>query len=786
MPVSRPPVSPPPIARILLLFVISFFSFQAAGQVIIWMGEAEDGTISGTAEVIEGCTYASGGQFVRMNADPGNELLISDVDAQRTGDHTLAIEYFYTGTCALEIFVNGVPTGKLDFPSATWCYQGPPALFSVTIPLNQGKNEIAFRTVGGTPGAFVDRLQVIDGQVVREPRSYYVSTSKGNDSNAGTGPDVPWKTLEKVANSTFIPGDSIRFMTGDEFGGQLTIQGSGAPGNPIVCAPYGEGDKPVVNGASATGGAYEAAVLISNQSFIELAGLEITNDRRSARPGQDNKVGYGIYVHNDGDSIMEHFHFHDLVIREVYAITTEGVEFNDLKVAGIYFRSERNKVPGKEKHIRDVLVDSCFITRTGKFGIWSQHAGGDPGIGNDSMNRNMNLVFRHNHIFETGGSGITPGRSYNCLVEHNTFECTGSDADLRMAKRGSGAWFFACRNVIAQYNTSLHVRGPADSYGMHIDYGNRNVILQFNYSEDSEGGFAEILGKNVNSVYRYNVSVNDGTRNNKGNSIWISTYAGTDTRVPSDSNYVYNNTIYVDRSITPDIYIEGKNSFVYNNIFCATGGGSIGNEMEAIISPGGKLVMSNNLFSGNVSTSFSDLDAAPVSGDPLFSDPSADDPAGFMLLPGSPAVNMGTTLQEPLFPMAGKGIFKNVNSTITEDMFGNSVDLSGTSPNIGSWNGDPLSSVSGLNQPWETDISLYPNPARNFIHLGLSCEYPRHARIEILDMKGDLVWREDRTLTPGRNNIRLQLPEDIKGGIYVVNIYKGGHVTSKPMVVASE
>lgn len=767
----------------LLVLIAGLFDLPAAGQVIVWEGEAEDGTISGTAEVWEGCAFASGGLFVRMNADPGNTLLLKDIVAQRSGTHLLVIHYFYVGTSALELLVNGVSTDTLEFPSATWCYQGPPAEFPVTIPLAEGTNEILLRPTGGPPGSFIDRLQIIDEQAVRVPRAYYVSSGSGADSNPGTTAEAPWKSLDKIRNSNFIPGDSILFRAGDRFAGQLIVNGSGSAGNPILITSYGEGEKPVIDGAAATGGAYEAAVLLNNQGFIEISGLEITNDRRIPRAGQDDQVGYGIFVLNNGYEVMEHFYFHNLVIREVYAITTSGVDFNALKVGGIYFRSERNQVAGEEKHIRDVLVDSCFITRTGKFGIWTQHAGGDPGIGNDSLNRNMNLVFRHNHMFETGGSGITPGRSYNCLVEHNTFEYTGSDADPRMAKRGSGAWFFGCRNVIAQYNTSLHVRGPADSYGMHIDFGNRNVILQYNYSEDSEGGFVEILGKNVNSVYRFNVSVNDGIRSIKGNSIWISTYAGTDNRVPSDSNYVYNNTIYVDEAISPDIFIEGKNSFIYNNIFYTTGDAAIGNETHVSTSAGGTLEVSNNLFHGNINASFAELDMAPVSGDPLFSDPSAGDPSGFSLQPGSPAISSAATFPEPVFPMAGKGIFSGVSQTPKADMFGHSVDLSGPGTNIGAWNGDPLASVPIPGHGADPGFILYPNPAGDAVFLQFPGANPGHYTMEISDMKGRLLFREGRVLGPGKQRIYLLLPDNIRDGVYAVTLRKESRTLTRRLVV---
>jgi hypothetical protein len=793
----------------MLVVVFMLTAVHVAGQVTVWQSEAEDGVLSGTADVHSGCTYASRGLFVRMYADAGNALVFQDIEAQRAGEHLLLIHYFYVGTSALELVVNGTPAGTLSFPTASWCYQGPPALHSAYIQLQEGKNTIEFRTTGGQPGPFIDQALVIDETAVRAARSYYVSDAGGDDSNSGTGPDNPWESLEKVNSTVFVPGDTILFKAGSVFSGQLRVNSSGTAAAPIRYSSYGQGDRPVINGATAPGGAFESAVLINNQSFIEMSGLEITNDRRISRSGTDDQAGYGVFVWNSGDAVMEHIRLRDLVIREVYAITTEGVEFNALRVAGIYFRSERNKVAGSEKHIRDVLVDSCYITRTGKFGIWSQHAGGDPGIGNDSLNRNMNLVFRNNHTFETGGSGITPGRSYNCLVENNTFEYPGSDADPRMAKRGSGAWFFGCRNVIAQYNTSLHVRGPADSYSMHIDYGNRDVILQYNYSVDSEGGFVEILGANVHSVYRFNVSVNDGIRDNKGNTIWISTYAGDNNRVASDSNYIYNNTIYVDRALTPDIAIDGKNTFIYNNIFVASGPATIGQTVDVTIAPGASLEMSNNLFYGNVDERFTALDQAPVSGDPLFSAPdgsphdgsgpdafrpapevfrSAQEafqsaPDAFRLGADSPALDAGTTFSEPVFPMAGKGIFREVHPVADTDMFGNAVDLSGTPPNIGAYNGDPLiQALPGL-PVLEGALQLYPNPAREYLVVPLEIQAPVHVRAVVTDLSGRVVHSSGLNLLPGERGIRLQLPAHLQDGNYLLRLIRDGKEVSAPFQV---
>jgi hypothetical protein len=77
---------------------------------------------------------------------------------------------------------------------------------------------------------------------------YYVSSS-GNDSNSGTSEIAPWKTIEKVNNSTFQSGDNILFKRGDIWRERLVASSSGTEGNPIVFGAYAEGDKPIVSGA---------------------------------------------------------------------------------------------------------------------------------------------------------------------------------------------------------------------------------------------------------------------------------------------------------------------------------------------------------------------------------------------------------------------------------------------------------------------------------------------------------------------------------------------------------
>ena len=81
--------------------------------------------------------------------------------------------------------------------------------------------------------------------------TYYVSSTHGDDGNAGTDQNHPWKTLDKVnAIATDLkPGDSVLLERGSTFQDQyLHIKDtSGTADAPITIADYGDASaKPVI------------------------------------------------------------------------------------------------------------------------------------------------------------------------------------------------------------------------------------------------------------------------------------------------------------------------------------------------------------------------------------------------------------------------------------------------------------------------------------------------------------------------------------------------------------
>jgi len=75
-------------------------------------------------------------------------------------------------------------------------------------------------------------------------RDFYIDSISGSDENRGTSKSDPWKSLSKVSNMTFQPGDNVLFKRGSSYTGCVTINGEGTTEKPITVSAYGEGDAP--------------------------------------------------------------------------------------------------------------------------------------------------------------------------------------------------------------------------------------------------------------------------------------------------------------------------------------------------------------------------------------------------------------------------------------------------------------------------------------------------------------------------------------------------------------
>ena len=83
---------------------------------------------------------------------------------------------------------------------------------------------------------------------------------------------------------------------------------------------------------------------------------------------------------------------------------------------------------------------------------------------------------------------------------------------------------------------------------------------------------------------------------------------------------------------------------------------------------------------------FKNMDSNPKNGDPLFNNESSGTKFGYQLKSGSAAINAGVAKQGPPIPGAGMGVFKDLTPYPTKDFYGNPINLSTGTPNIGACN----------------------------------------------------------------------------------------------------
>lgn len=766
--------------RVIYFIVLILFSLPTFGQVNITV-EAENSVLTGTYEEKLNVN-ASGGKFIQLKNPSSITFEVHGVS--EAGTYKIDVYTFNGGNPQdITLEVNG-SSSTVTLQPSNWAFEGSAQFTSLDVNLNAGNNTIVISRLNNDVS--LDHFHISD-----KYKSYYVSTS-GDDNNDGLSESSPWKTIDQLnlalANNTdggwVAPGDKVLFKRGDTFYGHLNVNRSGTVDDAITISSYGDENHelPIISGSGGTitGGDYFQAVTMANSSNVLVTKLWIKNDRQDgSRYTYGEYTSFGIKViANKWGGISSNIIFKDLKISDIFGISIPPPkEFNSLNATGIRFEGEANEVDS-DIAIKDILIEDCYFTHIGKAGVWAIHRG-NLDANDDTVNRNQNFIIRNNHFFQTGGSGVILSKTLNALVENNNFDQTGhSDiSEPRLAGRGSGMWVWSCSNIVAQYNRSYGIRGPGDSYGMHIDFGNKNILFQYNYSEDSEGGFCEILGDNYNCTYRFNVSMNDGFRDFHGYTLWISGYVGTGKDpIRSDKNYIYNNTIYLNSSVyTPRISIYALDTYVYNNIFKAINGAKMGylsptgKEGVSVDTGAGNFIMENNLFEGAIHTNFKSLGTNSESGSPLFVNEGSTNKEDYKIQTGSPVIDMGKTFTEPNFPVAGSGIFKDVSAKALTDAFGLKVDIQNASPNIGASNAFNSANPLGIDnyEKVESLFTIFPNPVTETINLKFSKDIAS-ATVEIYDVQSRLIHTV--STQNAKNNSQIYLPKNIHNGIYFLRI----------------
>lgn len=466
---------------------------------------------------------------------------------------------------------------------------------------------------------------------------YYIDAISGKDNNSGLSPLQAWRSLERVNQHVFQPGDRVLFRAGRIFEGQLKPQGSGSNTQLITIASYGEGVKPRLQG----NGLVAATLHLHNVSYWMVRDLDISNygaERKSHRTG--------VLVEAKDYGTM-------------HAITLRALDIHDVNGslvkkegggAGIICNNSGSKV---RSNFDGLLIDSCTIRRTERNGIllngyWSR----------EQWYPSRNVVIRANLLEGIPGDGIVPIGCDSALIEYNVMrDCPRLLPDGESA---AGIWPWSCDNTLIQYNEVSDHKAPWDGQGFDSDWNCNNTIIQYNYSHDNEGGFLLVCDDgsagrkysvgNKGTIIRFNVSINDGFRT-------TGKHAGFSPVIhvtgPVVNTQIYNNVIIVpDRLGMDSTIIEmgtwhgySDSTFFANNIFYAQA------DVDYVMAKSKRNFYSGNLFYGRHLGKPADKNG--VNADPLFRKLPDQGAQGFQALealrlkPGSPAIGKGVPVNAP-------------------------------------------------------------------------------------------------------------------------------------------
>ena len=614
--------------------------------------------------------------------------------------------------------------------------------------------------------------------------TYYVSSLHGDDANDGKSENQAFASVTKINDITLGPGDKVLLEKGSVFTDQyLHVQGSGSAEAPIEISTYGEGNRPRID-ANGTGVWYQdygnhldntghkwqgnvsSTILLKDVEYIEISGLELTNDRETSK--EDDGLNYndanvmdrtGVAGVAKDKGTVDHIVLDDLYVHDV-----DGNVINKhMANGGIYFIVEKptdESVTGASK-FNDLTIENCSVVTTNRWGIAAAYTYAWAELNTAHLNADAlekyassNVVIQNNYIKAAGGDAITTMYVDQPLVQYNVAEdCSRqmnpTDYPSGWQRVAAGIWPWKCKDSVFQYNECYNnqyaYHGNGDGQAWDADWTD-GTLYQYNYSHGNSRGAIMFCGAEaVNTTFRYNISQNELT--------------GPLDLPGNPDAHIYNNTFYMNENITSIFDRTGGNAVMENNIFYYDGKTPLSQNWY----PGGTIVYDNNLYYNFANTPSGDENAVVVSaGTKVLEDagsgPSANASGkayintdatvfdGYKLPDDSPAVN------------AGKKITDNNGYVQEHDFFGHALT---SVPEIGAAESDVVSLKAASHTYEISDQNGISGLAKNTTVEKLLKNLIIDSAVEVTVKSGDKVLAAD---------------DVVKGGDTIVLTYNGQSV----------
>ena len=682
---------------------------------------------------------------------------------------------------------------------------------------------LALALAGTTVASMMPTVPVNAKESAATGTTYYVDSKGGNDSNDGTSESKAFKTLDKVNGLNLEPGDTVLLKKGSVFEDQalkFTKEDSGTAEAPVKVSTYGEGKRPQIN-TNGHGqwelnygnpldnqnhkwkGTVSSSILIEDAEYLEIEGLELTNDRESSTDTEKDKK------YNDADAMdrtgvagvakdngtVDHIVLNDLYIHDV----TGNVYNKHMTNGGIYFIVAKPTNEGETGIARynDVQIRNCSLNKVNRWGIavgytyqWGQFQTGELPDATMAKYGSSNVVIENNYLNHVGGDAITTMYLDRPMVQYNVSENAAEQINTKdysknqpsldangnpngtqgvgAGRVAAGIWPWKCKNAIFQYNecfkTLNAASGNGDGQPWDADYGD-GTNYQYNYSHGNTASTIMFCGpESVNNTFRYNISQNEdmGPLDPAGN---------------SGNCQVYNNTFYIKEGLNTIWHRSHGNGGpvdMENNIFYFAG------NTQATVNnwnPSGNKTFSNNLFY-NVSTYPNDANAVKVNAgtevlvnpgsgpDSVAVDKAArkhENPTektvfdGYKLAENSPAINKG------------KVVVDRNGYTIDHDFFGHAITAV---PEIGAAESDVVADTLILRS------NVYKVDGTNVSELPKNTTVDAFLKNIIVDTGVKVTVKDGEKVLEGT--------DVVKGGATIVLSYEGKTDVTYTVVASSD
>ena len=691
---------------------------------------------------------------------------------------------------------------------------------------------LALLLAGTTVASMMPAVSVnAEGQNTATGTIYYVDSENGNaNKNAtGTSKGDAFKTLKQVNAVNLQPGDQVRFKRGSVFNGEalhFTKEDSGSADASVVISTYGDESaarpqintngqgrwnlnygNPLDNQNHKWKGEVSSCILIEDTEYIEINGLELTNNRATDKVPETDSNG-NVRDYNDAyamdrtgvagvakdNGTVDHIVLKDLYIHDV----TGNVYNKHMTNGGIYFIMEKptNEATTGVARYNDVKIKNCYLDTVNRWGIavgytyqWGRFTNASLSDEVMSTYGASKVVIENNYLNNVGGDAITTMYCDNPLIQYNVSEnaakqinktdysqqqpsldANGNETgkqDVGAGRVAAGIWPWKCKNAIFQYNECFATlnasSGNGDGQPWDADYGD-GTNYQYNYSHGNTASTIMFCGpQSINNTFRYNISQNEdmGPLDPAGN---------------TGNCQVYNNTFYIKAGLNTIWHRSHGNGgpvTAENNIFYFAG------STPATVSnwnPSNNKVFDNNLYY-NVSNYPTDANAVKVSAGTavlvdagsgpvaaaedkqarLHEDPTATTKFdGYKLAANSPAIN------------AGKVIVDRNGYSIDHDFFGHAITAV---PEIGAAESDAVTALV-------LRSNTYTISGTNVSDL------PKNTTVE--QFRNNIIVDTGVTVTVKNGDKVLGDADIVKGGATVVLSYEGMEDVTYTVVASSD